>query len=145
MKPPEDLEACSLWDLSSLTASKNLIIMRRREDPSCWVVKVGRIGVMLPKGGAAKKQREVMDLPDQITMKRRNLLAWKPKKFGRQLSCDLVLRGDSKDAGRELFGRELWIPVGENERRLVVANQEGLNATFLPIYSEHARPKAAQG
>ena len=143
LNPDEDLEVCSLWDLSSLSKSKNLIVMRRREDPSCWVVKVDRIGVMLPQGGTTEKQLEVTALPDQITIKRRNLLAWKSTKFGRQLSLELVLRDDSKDAGEELFGRELCIPVGEHERRFVVANQEGLAATFLPINS--TRPNRKHG
>lgn len=144
MNPAEDLEACSLWDLSSLSTSKNLIIMRRREDPACWLVKLDKIGVMLPKGGTAEKQLEVTELPDQVTMKRMNLVAWRPTKFGHQLSFELVLRDDSEHAGRELFGRELQIPVGEHEHRLVVANQEGLNATFLPIYSKRSRRKSAQ-
>ena len=137
--PEEDLEPCSLWDLSSLSMSKNLIIMKRRESPSCWVVKVGKIGVMLPQGGVSGRLKEVTEMPDQITIKRRNLLAWKPVKFGRQFSFELVLRDDSKDAGEDLFGRELWVPVGEDQRRFVVANQKGLTAVFLPIPSTRSQ------
>ena len=139
MSPDEDVEPCSLWDLSPLSKSKNLIVMKRRELPSCWVVKVDKVGVMLPQGGTSERQKKVTELPDQITIERRNVLAWKPAKFGRQFSFELVLRDDSKDAGEDLFGRELWIPVGEHERRFVVANQEGLTATFLPIHPTRSR------
>ena len=81
-------------------------------------------------------------MPDQVTIKQRNLLAWKPVKFGRQFSLELVLRDDYKDAGKDLFGRELWIPASEHERRFVVANQEGLTATFLPINPTPPRRQA---
>ena len=141
--PEEDLEPCSLWDFSSLSMSKNLIIMKRRESPSCWVVKVDKIGVMLPRGGVSGRLKEVMEMPDQVTIKRRNLLAWKPVKFGRQFSLELVLRDDYKDAGKDLFGRELWIPAGEHDRRFVVANQEGLTSTFLPINPTPPRRQTA--
>lgn len=146
LNPDEKRETCSFWDLSSLdlsslSTSKNLIVMARREDPSGWIVKLDRIGVMLPQGGTAEKQLGVTELANQLTIKRRNLLSWKPAKFGRQWSVEVVLRDDTKHTGRELFGRELRIPVGEHERRLVVANQDGLTVTFLPINSGRSNPK----
>ena len=69
----------------------------------------------------------------------------------RQLSFELVLRDDFEDAGEEVFGRELWIPVGEHERRFVVANRKDLTAyvSTRPLHASQSqtrmRIRAASG
>ena len=136
MKPDEEIVPCSLWDLSSISARDNIIVMKRHK-PFCWLAKIGAIGVLLPHAGEEKHYREVIELPDQIGLKCKGLVGWRPMKFGRRF--ELSLRPESEHADKDLFGREITVPVGQCERRIVVVNQQGLFSTFLPV-----GPKAPQ-
>ena len=131
MNPDVELVPCHLWDLSSLPGAKNQIIMKR-DRPFCWIAKIGSIGVMLPHTGTTEQYKEVMELPEHITLEHKDLVGWRPAKFGQQFSFEMPLYKDSEHAGKDLFGRELTISAGEYERQVVVVNQQGLICTFLP-------------
>ena len=133
MNPDDELMPSLLCTLSS-APSKDMIMINNRQQPFCWIVKIGSMGVLLPHGSTAKHYREVVDLPDQINIVgdlRR--LGWRPAKFGQQFSFELPLRKDSDQVDKDLFGSELTVPVGEYERRCVVVNQQGLVCTVMPF------------
>ena len=138
MKPDKELVPFPLWDLSplpkpkTLMASDNFIIMKRNR-PFCWIAKIGNTGVLLPHAGAAKHYKEVIELPDEITLKHKDLIGWRPAKFGQHFSFEMPLYKESEHVDKDLFGIELTMPVGEYERQTVVVNQQGLICTFLPI------------
>ena len=137
MKPDDELVPCLLLDLSPLydllpSSYKNIIILINWQQPFCWIVKIGSMGVLLPHGGTTKHYREVVALPDQIKIGGR-LRWWRPEKFGKKLSFELPLREDSDQVDKDLFGSELTVSVGELERRCIVVNQQGLFTTFIPF------------
>ena len=132
MKPDDELAPPLLWNLSS-PSPKDLIAIQNRRQPFCWIVKIGSMVGLLPHGGTANRYGEVVELADQIKTlgDLRGLvgLRCRPTSFGQRL--ELSLREDSGQVDQDLFGRELIVPVGEHERRYVVANQQGLIGTFL--------------
>lgn len=132
MKPDEEIAPPRLWNLSS-PSPKDLIAIQNRRQPFCWIVKIGSMVGLLPHGGTVNHYGEVVELADQIKTlgDLRGLvgLRCRPTSFGQRL--ELSLREDSGQVDQDLFGRELIVPVGEHERRYVVANQQGLIGTFL--------------
>ena len=97
------------------------------------VINNSNTGVLLPHAGAAKHYKEVIELPDEITLKHKDLIGWRPAKFGQHFSFEMPLYKESEHVDKDLFGIELTMPVGEYERQTVVVNQQGLICTFLPI------------
>ena len=132
MEPCERLVPCPLWEIPRLEAYKNLVMVNRHK-PSCWIVKLGRQGVLLPQGGTAERYQELMALPDEIAVPPTELVGWTPKRFGRSFSFELSLPKNSPLVGRDLFGRNVTEVIGEHEWRFVVVSQDGLVSTFLPI------------
>ena len=132
MKPDDELVPSLLCDLSPLSSFNDLIIMNNQHRPFCWIVKVGNLGMLLPRGSTAKHYTEVVELPDQINIGRK-WRAWRPASFGKQFSFELTLREGSDQVDKELFGNELTVPAGEYEQRCVVANQQGSICDFLPF------------
>ena len=60
MKPDDELVPSLLCDLSPPPAPKDLIIINNWQQPFCWIVKIGNMGVLLPHSGNAKHYKEVV-------------------------------------------------------------------------------------
>ena len=128
-KPDEELVPSLFFYLSSPLPG-DIVMIKNKQKPFCWVVKIGSIAVLLPHGGSANHYGEVVELAAQIkTVGDLRGLRYKPVSFGRR--AELSLPKDSALVGQDLFGRDLTAPVDGHERRLVVANQQGLISTFL--------------
>lgn len=132
MNPDEEIAPPLLWNLSPPPPG-DIILMQNRRQPFCWIVKVGSMVGLLPHGGSANHYGEVVELADQIEttgdLGGLRGLRYKPVSFGRR--AELSLPKDSSLIGQDIFGRDLIVPVDGHERRLVVANQQGLVSTFL--------------
>ena len=131
MKPDGELVPWPIWNLPSLPGAKNQIMMKR-DRPFCWIAKIGSIGVMLPHTGTTEQYKEVMELPEHITLNGKGRISWRPEKFGRRLTRDLSFGKDSGYVGQDFFGM-IHAPKGEYEQQFVVVNQQGLICSFLPI------------
>ena len=132
MKPDDELVPSPLCDLSPPPAPKDLIIMNNWQQPFCWIVKIGNMGVLLPHSGNAMHYKEVVELPDQIKIVG-ELRGWRPAKFGEGFSRELTLREDSDQVGKDFFGSEFTVSAGEHERRCIVVDQQGLVCTVMPF------------
>lgn len=142
MHPDRELVPSLLYDFSPFPTPKNLIAIQDSAKPYCWIVKLDKMGVILPHGGITKHYNKVIGLPDQIRSLKRS---WNPTPFGQIPSFELSLRQDSRLDTCDLFGNELQIPVKEFERRCIVANQQGPICTFIPSGPLTLRPTSHEG
>lgn len=137
MKPDDEIVPYLLCDVSHLQVPQELIIMNNWQQPFCWIVKIGSMGVLLPHGGTTEHYKEVVEMPDQI--KPLGLRGWKPTTFGTSFSCELSLRKDSDHADKDLFGQVFKVSHDESERQCIVVNQQGLLCTIMPFDSPKMR------
>lgn len=98
--PDRDLVPSLLCDFSPYPMPQDAIAIQDSAQPHCWIVKMGAIGVILPRGGSYEHFKEVIDLPDQIRSLKR---LWRPAPFGRTPSIELSLRPDSGLHTMDLF------------------------------------------
>ena len=130
MHPDMEIVPSLLFDVSPLKLPKELIMINNWQQPYCWIVKIGSLGVLLPHGGTAEHYSDIQDLPDKITAK--GVIGWHPAKFGASKSFEHSLHADSAHVGLDLFGQEMRIAHGDFERKCMVVNQQKLLGTFLP-------------
>ena len=122
MKPDEELAPPLLWNLSS-PSPEDVIGIQNRRQPFCWIVKMGSMVVLLPRGGPAAHYREVVELADQIkTVKDFRGLRCKLPSFGRRHQLSVL---EDSAAGQDLFGREFTGSVGGNKPQYVTMRQRG--------------------
>lgn len=128
MQPDRDVAPFPIGESLAFPGPKTRIAIQDSAKPLCWLVKMDRVTVALPRGGDAAHFKDFLGLPEEIRSLKRS---WLPAPFGQMPSVDLSLR---KDPGpdSDLFGCELTIPVGDLERRCIVANQQGALCTFIP-------------
>ena len=129
--PDKELAPSLVYDVSQMKVSRYLVMVNNWQQPFCWIVKLGDMGVLLPQGGGAEHYRAVLAMPDEITPKG-VIVGWTPKKFGTNLSLELTLREDSDLVGRDLFAQEVAISAGDLKGKCMVVNQQELLSTFFP-------------
>ena len=139
MNSDQEIVPSLLCDVSNLNAPKNLVLVNNWQHPYCWIVKMGEMGVLLPHGGDAEHYEAVIEMPDKI--RPREIVGWRPSKFGTNPSIDLTLREDSHLADQDLFGQEMTIQHDKIARKCMVVNQQGFLCTF--IASSLSIPRAA--
>ena len=129
MNPSDRLVPCLLYELPpSFSSHKHLIILKNRQPPFCWFVKVDNMAVLMPQGGTVKHYKEVVEMPDDIRLPDRPI--WTPVAFGKNNSLDIDLPEDSPHASVDLFGHEFRGTVGGSERQFIIVNQQGLVVTI---------------
>ena len=128
--PGKELVPSLLYDVSQMKVPRDLVMVNDWQQPFCWVVKLGDMGVLLPHGGGAEHYKAVLAMPDQITPK--GVIGWTPKKFGTNFSFEFSLREDSCHVGRDLFAEEMTISEGDLECKYMVVNQQDLLSTLFP-------------
>ena len=148
MKPDEELAPPLLWNLSS-PSPEDMIGIQNRRQPFCWIVKMGSMVGLLPRGGPAAHYREVVELAEQIkTAKDFRGLKCRLTSFGRRPQLSVL---EDFVAGQDLFGREFTglaggnetryvtlrlrqqgsMPVDEHKERHVIVSQQGPICTYL--------------
>lgn len=130
MRPEEEVISSLLCEFQS-AGTEDLIIMHNSNQPPCWIVKINTIGILLPHAGSNEHYLEVTNMPDEIEGVR--LKGWRPTVFGTAVAMDLRLNENSTHVGKDLFGQEMTVTVGEYERKLIVVNQCGPVCTFMPF------------
>ena len=81
---------------------------------------------MLPHTGTTEQYKEVMELPEHITLNGKGRISWRPEKFGRRLTRDLSFGKDSGIRWSGLFGM-IHAPKGEYEQQFVVCESAGVD------------------
>ena len=141
MRPEEDIVTDLLFESPSLRLPETLIAINRVLEPFCWFVKIGEMGVLLPRVGDVKHYRNVAALPDRMNIGRVSF-GWKPTKFGRNYSGELSVGEYFEGPEEDLFGREVVLSHGEYERTCVVVEQRDTVCTVTPLGPRRQRRQA---
>ena len=130
MRPDDEIISSLMCEFHS-AGTEDLIILHNSNRPHCWIVKINTIGILLPHAGSNEHYLEVMNMPDEIEGVQ--LRGWRPTAFGTNVTVDLRPNENSEHIGKDLFGQQMTVTVGEYQRKLMIVNQCGSVCTFMPF------------